>query len=70
MLPQLVARGSRVSSKIEFGAPRGQYVTDSIVKNPVVEIDGDEMTRIIWKKIKDDVSRRSLSQDVWSCDSG
>lgn len=25
------------------------------VKNPVVEIDGDEMTRIIWKKIKDDV---------------
>jgi len=26
-----------------------------LVKNPVVEIDGDEMTRIIWKKIKDDV---------------
>ena len=24
-----------------------------IVKNPVVEIDGDEMTRIIWKFIKD-----------------
>lgn len=24
-----------------------------IVKNPVVEIDGDEMTRVIWKKIKD-----------------
>jgi isocitrate dehydrogenase len=23
------------------------------VKNPVVEIDGDEMTRVIWKKIKD-----------------
>jgi hypothetical protein len=49
---------------------RGKDVTDSTVKNPVVEIDGDEMTRIIWKKIKDDVSRRSLSQDVWSCDSG
>jgi len=23
------------------------------VKTPVVEIDGDEMTRIIWQKIKD-----------------
>jgi len=25
------------------------------VKNPVVELDGDEMTRIIWKDIKDRV---------------
>src|SRR3954465_2958626 len=24
-----------------------------VVKNPVVELDGDEMTRIIWKFIKD-----------------
>ena len=23
------------------------------VKNPVVELDGDEMTRIIWRLIKD-----------------
>ena len=23
------------------------------VKTPVVELDGDEMTRIIWQKIKD-----------------
>ena len=23
------------------------------VKNPVVDLDGDEMTRIIWQKIKD-----------------
>jgi len=27
------------------------------VKNPVVEIDGDEMTRIIWKKIREEVSQ-------------
>src|SRR6201989_2664680 len=27
------------------------------VKNPVVELDGDEMTRIIWKDIKDKVCR-------------
>jgi isocitrate dehydrogenase len=26
------------------------------VKNPVVDLDGDEMTRIIWKNIKDIVS--------------
>lgn len=26
------------------------------VKNPVVELDGDEMTRIIWQDIKDRVS--------------
>jgi isocitrate dehydrogenase len=25
------------------------------VKNPVVELDGDEMTRIIWKDIKEKV---------------
>jgi isocitrate dehydrogenase len=25
------------------------------VKNPVVEMDGDEMTRVIWKDIKDKV---------------
>ena len=29
------------------------------VKNPVVEIDGDEMTRIIWKKIREEVSSDS-----------
>jgi isocitrate dehydrogenase len=28
-----------------------------LVKNPVVELDGDEMTRIIWKKIREEVSR-------------
>ena len=27
-----------------------------VVKNPVVELDGDEMTRIIWKKIREEVS--------------
>jgi ethanolamine ammonia-lyase large subunit len=35
-----------------------------VVKNPVVELDGDEMTRIIWKKIREEVlypPRSSLS---------
>jgi isocitrate dehydrogenase len=26
-----------------------------VVKNPVVDMDGDEMTRIIWKMIKDNL---------------
>ena len=26
-----------------------------MVQNPVVELDGDEMTRIIWKKIREEV---------------
>ena len=25
-----------------------------VVQNPVVELDGDEMTRIIWKKIREE----------------
>jgi isocitrate dehydrogenase len=29
------------------------------VVNPVVELDGDEMTRIIWKWIKEKVSHSS-----------
>ena len=28
------------------------------VKNPIVEMDGDEMTRIIWRLIKDKLIRR------------
>ncbi len=27
-----------------------------VVQNPVVELDGAEMTRIIWKKIREEVS--------------
>lgn len=32
-----------------------------VVANPVVELDGDEMTRIIWKKIREEVRPSSLS---------
>jgi|LauGreDrversion4_2_1035121.scaffolds.fasta_scaffold422268_3 isocitrate dehydrogenase len=36
------------------------FATFSKVKvaNPVVELDGDEMTRIIWKWIKEKVGRK------------
>jgi hypothetical protein len=32
------------------------------VKNPVVELDGDEMTRIIWKDIKERVRILAVEQ--------
>lgn len=31
------------------------------VENPIVELDGDEMTRIIWKKIREEVRHLRLS---------
>jgi len=40
---------------------QGAYLTPAgngkkiIVAKPVVELDGDEMTRIIWKKIREEV---------------
>ena len=32
-----------------------------MVANPIVELDGDEMTRIIWQKIREEVCRDSGS---------
>src|ERR1041385_8010263 len=40
------------------------------VKNPVVEMDGDEMTRIIWKFIKDKLIPPYLEMDVKYFDLG
>src|ERR1700743_3727240 len=40
------------------------------VKNPVVELDGDEMTRIIWKFIKDKLIIPYLDLDIKYFDLG
>ena len=40
------------------------------VKNPVVEMDGDEMTRIIWKFIKDKLILPYLDIDLKYFDLG
>src|SRR6187549_2231660 len=40
------------------------------VANPVVEIDGDEMTRIIWKNIKDKFINPYLEIDIKYYDLG
>ncbi|MFM2133379.1 MAG: hypothetical protein RL156_660 [Bacteroidota bacterium] len=41
-----------------------------VVKNPVVELDGDEMTRIIWKFIKDKLILPYLDVDIRYFDLG
>jgi isocitrate dehydrogenase len=40
------------------------------VKNPIVEMDGDEMTRIIWQKIKDGLIHPYLDVDLKYFDLG
>jgi len=40
------------------------------VANPVVELDGDEMTRIIWKFIKDKLILPYLNLDIKYYDLG
>ena len=40
------------------------------VKNPVVEIDGDEMTRIIWKFIKEKLILPYIEVDLKYFDLG
>ncbi len=40
------------------------------VANPVVELDGDEMTRIIWKFIKDKLILPYLDLDIKYFDLG
>jgi isocitrate dehydrogenase len=40
------------------------------VNNPVVELDGDEMTRIIWQEIKDKLIHPYLDVDLQYFDLG
>ncbi|ETW80208.1 hypothetical protein HETIRDRAFT_453158 [Heterobasidion irregulare TC 32-1] len=41
-----------------------------VVKNPVVELDGDEVTRIIWKKIREELILPYLKLDIEYFDLG
>ncbi|KAJ7594199.1 isocitrate dehydrogenase [Mycena floridula] len=41
-----------------------------VVANPVVELDGDEMTRIIWKKIREELITPFLQLDIKYFDLG
>jgi len=44
--------------------------TRIVVANPVVELDGDEMTRIIWKKIREELILPYLKLDIKYYDLG
>jgi len=50
--------------------PRGDIMGKIKVKNPIVEMDGDEMTRIIWQKIKDSLIHPYLDVDLKYFDLG
>jgi isocitrate dehydrogenase len=76
-----IARPSRVSlapfarNKASFGPAFTQSRKMASfgkikVKNPVVELDGDEMTRIIWKDIKDKFIHPYLDIDLKYYDLG
>ena len=47
-----------------------KQITKIKVKNPVVEMDGDEMTRIIWRLIKDKLITPYLDMDIKYYDLG
>ncbi|EMD36919.1 hypothetical protein CERSUDRAFT_65670 [Gelatoporia subvermispora B] len=49
---------------------RGAYTEKIVVKNPVVELDGDEMTRIIWKKIREELILPYVQLDIKYYDLG
>ncbi len=59
-----------MSTGAVFGTPPSHYpegpprMTKIKVANPVVELDGDEMTRIIWQMIKDKLIKPYLDIDL------
>lgn len=60
----------RVSASLFHHSARTMAAQKIKVKNPVVELDGDEMTRIIWKDIKDKFIHPYLDIDLKYYDLG
>ena len=58
------------SSQKQFRAMSSQAGAKIKVQNPVVELDGDEMTRIIWQDIKDKFITPYLDIDLKYYDLG
>jgi isocitrate dehydrogenase len=64
-------RLSAEMSRVSGGQTRNASgITKIKVKNPVVELDGDEMTRIIWQDIKDKFIHPYLDIDLKYYDLG
>ncbi|KAJ7221476.1 hypothetical protein GGX14DRAFT_429819 [Mycena pura] len=51
-------------------SPAESEMQKIVVSNPVVELDGDEMTRIIWKKIREELILPYLQLDIKYFDLG
>ncbi|BGP20616.1 hypothetical protein JCM10213_007152 [Rhodosporidiobolus nylandii] len=71
-----LAQPGQIASR-RFASSLNEYVDMSIpaehkikVQNPVVEMDGDEMTRIIWHKIKNELILPFLDVDIKYYDLG
>jgi isocitrate dehydrogenase len=67
---RLAAESQRISGQQSRGMASSQAPTKIKVKNPVVELDGDEMTRIIWQDIKDKFIHPYLDIDLKYFDLG
>jgi isocitrate dehydrogenase len=68
-LPRRHGFGRTAPALVCWGA-KGSTMAKIKVKNPVVEMDGDEMTRIIWKFIKDKLILPYLDIDLKYYDLG
>ena len=64
---RLAAEASRIGGSRYASSATPQKIK---VKNPVVELDGDEMTRIIWQDIKDKFITPYLDIDLKYYDLG
>ncbi|KAI0649696.1 isocitrate dehydrogenase [Trametes meyenii] len=53
-----------------FASSTARMQNKIVVQNPVVELDGDEMTRIIWKKIREELILPYLKLDIKYYDLG
>ncbi|KAK1226484.1 Isocitrate dehydrogenase [NADP], mitochondrial precursor (Oxalosuccinate decarboxylase) [Marasmius sp. AFHP31] len=73
---QLLGIRLRGSSVASLQGPRRYFshtprvMSKIVVENPVVELDGDEMTRIIWKKIREELILPYLQLDIKYYDLG
>ncbi|KAJ1685221.1 hypothetical protein LUZ63_016611 [Rhynchospora breviuscula] len=62
---KLTRRGSLLVASLSVSLPKAAMAFDKIkVANPIVEMDGDEMTRVIWKQIKDKLILPFLELDI------
>ena len=59
-----------IAAKISHRRTMASQIPKIKVKNPIVELDGDEMTRIIWQDIKDKFIHPYLDVDLKYYDLG